>query len=146
VVIIIIIHYYHCHIHYNLSTGQVIWLVAKIQHLYSHMAVMLIQLLPFMSILTFLFYITNILFQGLGGSVSIGTRLWSGQKQRIFHPSSAPSWLWAHPAPVQWVLGAPFPWVTRSQGMLLTADPLLMPRLRKKDAIPPLLPKMPSGK
>jgi hypothetical protein len=37
----------------------------------------------------------------------------------------------AHPASIQWVLGALSPRVKHSQGVMLTTHPLLVPRLRK---------------
>jgi hypothetical protein len=54
------------------------------------------------------------------------------QGQRIFPLTS-----WSRPAseptqsPIQWVPGALFLWVKRGRGLMLTAHPLVVPRLRK---------------
>jgi hypothetical protein len=52
-----------------------------------------------------------------------------------------PDRLWGPPSlPVQRVLGALSPGVKRGRAVMLTSHPLLVPRLRKRGAIPPLIP------
>jgi hypothetical protein len=73
---------------------------------------------------------------GLGGRKSN-----PGRGGGFFIHPLGPTGSEAHPAPVQWVLGVPFPRVTRGRGVMLSTHPFLVPRLRKRGAIRPLHPK-----
>jgi hypothetical protein len=64
------------------------------------------------------------------------------QRHRIFPLTSASRPALGHTQPpVQWVPGAVCPGVKRGRGVMLTTHPLLVPRLRKRGAVPPLPPR-----